>query len=124
MGRRRDFLQNKGQYSQNDNKNLLCLCCAVGPVAFLLIIVNRALPASSPVFLVFKKEASMPLIQVVFVLIVIGVLLWLANRFIPMEGTIKNIMNAVVVIVVVIWLISLFFNIGSLSSIKFPSVRG
>jgi hypothetical protein len=40
----------------------------------------------------------MPLLQIVIVLIVVGVLLWLVNRFIPMQGTIKSIVNAVVVL--------------------------
>jgi cation transporter-like permease len=50
----------------------------------------------------------MPLLQLVMVLIVIGVLLWLVNRFIPMQGTIKSILNAVVVIAVVLWLLNVF----------------
>jgi hypothetical protein len=50
----------------------------------------------------------MPLLQIVMVLIVVGVLLWLINRFIPMQGTIKSILNAVVVIVVVLWLLNVF----------------
>ena len=44
----------------------------------------------------------MPLIHVVVVLIVVGVLLWLVNSYIPMAGSIKSILNAVVVIAVVI----------------------
>lgn len=50
----------------------------------------------------------MPLIQVVAVLIVVGVLLWLINRFIPMAASIKSILNAVVVIAVVVWLLKIF----------------
>ena len=50
----------------------------------------------------------MPLIQLLEVLIVVGVLLWLVNRFIPMQGTIKGILNLVVVIVVVVWLLRVF----------------
>jgi hypothetical protein len=49
-----------------------------------------------------------PLIQVVMVLIVVGVILWLINRFIPMQGTIKSILNGVVVIAVVLWLLNIF----------------
>ena len=60
----------------------------------------------------------MPLIQVVVVLIVVGVVLWLINRFIPMGGSIKTILNAVVVIAVVVWLLSIFGVLGSLSSIS------
>ena len=58
----------------------------------------------------------MPLIHVVIVLIVVGVLLWLINRFIPMAGSIKSILNIVVVIVVILWLLNIFgiFNYHSL----------
>ena len=50
----------------------------------------------------------MPLVTVVITLLVIGVLLWLVNSFIPMQGQIKGILNAVVVIAVVIWLLKVF----------------
>lgn len=50
----------------------------------------------------------MPLINLVFVLIVVGVLLWLVNSFIPMDRKIKQILNIVVVIGVVIWLLQVF----------------
>jgi hypothetical protein len=59
----------------------------------------------------------MPLVQVVLALIVVGVLLWLVNRFIPMAGSIKSILNAVVVIAVVIWLLNIFGLMQSLTSI-------
>ena len=59
----------------------------------------------------------MPLIQVVLTLIVVGVLLWLVNRFIPMAGSIKSILNAVVVIAVVLWLLKVFGLLSSLSNI-------
>jgi hypothetical protein len=60
----------------------------------------------------------MPLLQIVMVLIVVGVLLWLINRFIPMQGTIKSILNAVVIIVVVLWLLNVFGVLPSLSNIR------
>jgi hypothetical protein len=60
----------------------------------------------------------MPLTQVIVVLIVVGVILWLINRFIPMAGSIKSILNAVVVIVVILWLLSVFGVLGSLSNIR------
>ena len=50
----------------------------------------------------------MPLLQVVLVLIVVGVLLWLVDRFIPMASSIKSILNAVVTTAVVIWLLNVF----------------
>ncbi len=59
----------------------------------------------------------MPLIQVVMVLIVVGVLLWLVNRFISMAGSVKSILNAVVVIAVVLWLLNVFGLFTSLSRI-------
>jgi hypothetical protein len=60
----------------------------------------------------------MPLIHVVVVLIVVGVILWLINRYIPMAGPIKSILNAVVVIAVVLWLLNVFGVLGSLSHIR------
>ncbi len=50
----------------------------------------------------------MPLLQVVLVLVVVGVLLWLVDRFIPMASSIKSILNAVVTIAVVLWLLNVF----------------
>jgi hypothetical protein len=59
----------------------------------------------------------MPFMNIVVVLIVVGVLLWLVNTYIPMDGKIKSILNAVVVIVVVVWLLQAFGVMGSLNSI-------
>jgi hypothetical protein len=59
----------------------------------------------------------MPLLQLVMVLIVVGVLLWLVNSFIPMQGTIKSILNGVVVIAVVLWLLDVFGLFHSLSHV-------
>jgi len=50
----------------------------------------------------------MSLLHVVLVLVVVGVVLWLINRFIPMAGSIKTILNVVVVIVVILWLLQVF----------------
>jgi hypothetical protein len=63
----------------------------------------------------------MPLIQIVGVLIVVGVILWLINRFIPMQGTIKSILNGVVVIVVVLWLLNVFGLFSSFSHLRIGS---
>jgi len=57
----------------------------------------------------------MPLLQLVEVLVVVGVLLWLVNRFIPMQGSIKSILNGVAVIAVVLWLLNVFGMFHSLS---------
>jgi len=56
----------------------------------------------------------MPLMQLVITLVVVGVLLWLVNRFIPMQSSIKSILNGVVVICVVLWLVNLFGLFGPL----------
>jgi hypothetical protein len=67
-----------------------------------------------------KEERSkiMPLIQLLEVLIVVGVLLWLVNRFIPMQASIKSILNGVVVIAVVLWLLNVFGMFHSLSGMR------
>ncbi len=62
-----------------------------------------------------------PLVQVLLVLIVVGVQLWLVNRFIPMQGTIKSILNAIVVIAVVLWLLNVFGLLHNLSKIRVGS---
>jgi hypothetical protein len=63
----------------------------------------------------------MPLLQLVEVLIVVGVLLWLVNRFIPMQASIKSILNAVVVVAVVLWVLNIFGLFHSLSRIRVGS---
>ncbi|MGA9820606.1 MAG: Thivi_2564 family membrane protein [Desulfobaccales bacterium] len=60
----------------------------------------------------------MPLIHVVLVLIVVGVLLWLVNSYIPMAGSIKSILNAVVVIAVVLWLLTVFGLMGEINKFR------
>ena len=59
----------------------------------------------------------MPLLQIVEVLIVVGVLLWLVNHFIPMQGTIKSILNGVVVIAVVLWILNAVGLFHSLAAV-------
>ena len=60
----------------------------------------------------------MPLIQLVIVLVVVGVILWLINSYIPMQSTLKKILNVVVVVAVVVWLLSVFGVIGNISTIR------
>ena len=57
----------------------------------------------------------MSLIHLLFILVVIGILLWLLNTYIPMDRKIKSIINIVVVIAVVLWLLRAFGILGSLS---------
>ncbi len=64
----------------------------------------------------------MSLISVVITLIVIGVVLWLIN-LIPMQNTIKAILNAVVVIVVILWLLQGFGVINGSGQVHLPVVK-
>ena len=59
----------------------------------------------------------MPLMQLVITLVVVGILLWLVNRFIPMQSSIKSILNGVVVICVVLWIVNLFGGFSMLHNI-------
>jgi len=63
----------------------------------------------------------MPLINLIIILVVVGVILWLINTYIPMDRKIKSILNIVVVIVVILWLLSVFGVIGSLSGLRVGS---
>ena len=60
----------------------------------------------------------MPLIQVVIILVAVGLILWVINSYIPMQSTIKRILNVVVVIGVIVWLLSVFGLIGNIMSIR------
>jgi Fe2+ transport system protein B len=63
----------------------------------------------------------MPLINLVIILAVVGVLLYLINTYIPMQSTIKRIINIVVIIAVVIWLLSVFGIISNVGNIRVGS---
>jgi hypothetical protein len=64
------------------------------------------------------KRAAMPLITLIVTLVVVGLILWFINNYLPMDGKIKRILNVVVVIVVILWLLSVFGLIAPLSSIR------
>jgi len=64
------------------------------------------------------KIITMPLLTILIVLVVVGVLLWLINNYVPMDRKIKNILNVVAVIVVVIWLLQVFGVLGSLKNLR------
>jgi ABC-type long-subunit fatty acid transport system fused permease/ATPase subunit len=65
----------------------------------------------------------MPLVNVVLTLIVVGVILWLINTYIPMQSTIKSILNIVVVIAVVLWLLYGFGIISHSGNIRLPTAK-
>jgi hypothetical protein len=75
-----------------------------------------------------KTGKHMSLVTIVLTLIVVGVLLWLANTYIPMDGKIKKVLNIVVMVVVVLWLLNVFGVLSYLrnvrASIESPTLAG
>jgi uncharacterized membrane protein YdbT with pleckstrin-like domain len=67
-----------------------------------------------------KEETgkNMSLVTIVITLIVVGVLLWLVNTYIPMDGKIKKVLNIVVMVVVVLWLLNVFGVWGHLHDVR------
>ncbi len=65
----------------------------------------------------------MPLVTVVLTLIVVGVLLWLINTYIPMQSAIKSIINIIVVVAVVLWVLYGFGIITHSGDLKMPVVK-
>ncbi|MFH0976848.1 MAG: Thivi_2564 family membrane protein [Spirochaetota bacterium] len=64
----------------------------------------------------------MPLIQLLFVLVIVGMILWVINRYIPMQSTIKKILNVAVVVVLIIWLLNVFGFVGNFLAIRIGSI--
>jgi hypothetical protein len=64
------------------------------------------------------SRERMSLLTLVFVIVLVGVLLWAVNRFIPMDSKIRAILNAVVVILLVVWLLDVFGILDSISRIR------
>ena len=58
------------------------------------------------------------LLAVVIRLLIVGILLGLINRYIPMAGSIKQLLNGVVIIYMVIWLLQVFHILGPLGGIR------
>lgn len=59
----------------------------------------------------------MPLLTILLVIIIVGVLLWMINSFIPMDRNIKKILNVVVIIILIVWLLKVFGIFSSLMNI-------
>jgi hypothetical protein len=60
----------------------------------------------------------MSLVSLVIVLVVVGVILYLINNYIPMDNKIKKILNAVVIIVVILWLLQAFGILGDIRGLR------
>jgi hypothetical protein len=65
----------------------------------------------------------MSLLGLVITLIVVGILMWMVNTYIPLDGNIKKIINIVVVIAVILWLLSVFGVFSSISDVHVPRLR-
>ena len=63
------------------------------------------------------------MIGLILTLVLVGVLLWAVNTYIPMDGKIKQILNVVVVILVILWLLRVFGVLGGGNDIPIPQVR-
>jgi len=63
----------------------------------------------------------MPLLHLIIALVVVGVVLWVINNYIPMQATIKKILNVVVIMAVILWLLSVFGFIDSLQGFHIGS---
>jgi len=59
----------------------------------------------------------MDLVSLIITLVVVGVALWAINAYIPMQSTIKTILNVVVVIAVILWLLRGFGLLGGVAAI-------
>jgi hypothetical protein len=60
----------------------------------------------------------MSLLTIIVTIVVVGVLLWALNSFIPMDGKVRSILNAVVVILLILWLLQAFGVLGSLGNVR------
>ncbi len=63
------------------------------------------------------------MLSLLITLIVVGILLWAVNSYIPMDQKIKNILNIVVVCVVILWLLNVFGILNAISGVKVPTVK-
>jgi hypothetical protein len=65
----------------------------------------------------------MTLLNIVVVLVVVGLVLWLINTYIPMAGSIKSLLNIVVFVLVLIWVLQVFGLIGPIRGVRIPRLN-
>lgn len=65
----------------------------------------------------------MSLVNIVVILVVVGLVMWLINTYIPMAGAIKSLLNIVVFVVVLVWVLQTFGLIGAIPGLKMPPLR-
>ena len=64
----------------------------------------------------------MTLIDIVLALVIIGLIMWLINTYIPMAGGIKSLLNVVVFVIVLIWVLQIFGLIGAIP-VRIPPLK-
>jgi hypothetical protein len=65
----------------------------------------------------------MTLVNIAVVLVIVGVILWLVNTYIPMAGSIKSLLNVAVFVVMLVWLLQGFGVIGAIPGVHIPALR-
>ena len=65
----------------------------------------------------------MTLVNIVVILVVVGLVMWLINTYIPMAGAIKSLLNIVVFVVVLIWVLQTFGLIGLIPGFRMPALK-
>ncbi|MGD1027499.1 Thivi_2564 family membrane protein [Candidatus Binatus soli] len=65
----------------------------------------------------------MTLVNIVVILVVVGLVMWLINSYIPMAAAIKSLLNIVVFVVVLIWILQTFGLIGAIPGLKMPALK-
>lgn len=60
----------------------------------------------------------MPILTIIITIIIVGLLLWVINSFIPMDGKIKQILNIVVIIILIMWLLKIFGIFAGLDNVR------
>jgi hypothetical protein len=63
------------------------------------------------------------LVDIVVILVVVGLVMWLINTYIPMAGAIKSLLNIVVFVVLLIWILQVFGLIGAIPGLRIPPLR-
>ena len=84
----------------------------IAALALLGIVTHLVLRFAS------KASLNAQHLPLLITLIVVGVILWAINNYIPMDGKIKSILNIVVVVVVVLWLLQVFGLMGSINNMR------
>jgi hypothetical protein len=64
----------------------------------------------------------MTLVHIAVILVIVGLIMWLINTYIPMAGAIKSLLNIVVFVVVLVWILQVFGLVGAIPGLKIPAL--